>query len=147
MTILDPYAVLAWLKGEPAAADVERLVRSEAGARLTAVGVGEVLDQLIRNVGVPEEEAALDVAQLDLGEPVAVGAILGMLAGLLRARHYHRRSRAVSLADCVAAAAARARGDGVASADPHLLDLCHDEGIAVHPLPDSAGRVWRRGGR
>jgi predicted nucleic acid-binding protein len=63
-------------------------------------------------------------------------------AGLLRARHYHRKNRAVSLADCIAAETARSTDALLASADPHLLDLCRDEGIAVIPLPDSAGQIW-----
>ena len=63
-------------------------------------------------------------------------------AGALRARHYHRRHRAVSLADCVAAEAARMCGVALVSADPHLLDVCRDEGIDRIALPDSAGRVW-----
>lgn len=59
-----------------------------------------------------------------------------------RARHYHRRDRAVSLADCVVAETARSLDAPVASSDPHLLDLCHDERIAVMVLPDSAGNMW-----
>jgi hypothetical protein len=54
----------------------------------------------------------------------------------------HRTSRPVSLADCVAAATARQVGRPLATADPHLLDMCGDEGIAVIALPDSRGRVW-----
>jgi hypothetical protein len=48
----------------------------------------------------------------------------------------------VSLADCVAAETARSAGSQLASADPHLLDMCRDEGIVVIPLPDSTGRTW-----
>jgi len=48
----------------------------------------------------------------------------------------------VSLADCVVAETARSVDAPVATSDPHLLDLCHDEGIAVLPVPDSGGRTW-----
>lgn len=49
-----------------------------------------------------------------------------------------RRDRAVSLADCIAAAAPRTHDAAVASSDPHLLAVCHDERIIVVTLPDSA---------
>ena len=60
----------------------------------------------------------------------------------LRARHYHRRVRAISLADCVAAEVARRVGSPLATSDPHLLDTCHAEGIAYVALPDTRGATW-----
>jgi PIN domain nuclease of toxin-antitoxin system len=140
-TVLDACAVLALLRGEPAAARVRDLI--EAGdATLTALGVAEVLDHLVRVVGAPEEDAVLTLAQLGLATPAPVPAAFGLRAGLLRARHYHRTARAVSLADCVAAEAARALDAPLATADPHLLDLCHAEAIAHTPLPDSDSHTW-----
>lgn len=141
MSVLDAFAVLALLKGEPAAAQVQVLLEGD-GVTLTALGVAEVVDHLVRLVGVAEEEAALDVAQLGLADPLPVDAGLAMRAGLLRARHYHRRDRAVSLADCVLAETARALAASAASADPHLLDMCREERIGVTPLPDSRGSTW-----
>lgn len=142
MTILDAYAVLSLLKGEPAAPDVRRVLGDDPDATLTVLGVAEVLDHLVRIVGAGEEEAALDLAQLGLADAPPADAVLAMRSGLLRARHYHRTTRAVSLADCVAAEAARATDSALVTADPHLLDLCHDESIAVQALPDSRGRTW-----
>lgn len=142
MIVLDAYAVLALLKGEPAAPQVRSLLGSDDKARLTAVGVAEVVDHLVRLSGASEDEAALDLAQLGLADALAVDTGLGLRAGLVRARHYHRKNRAVSLADCVAVEAARASHAPLASADPHLLDVCHDEGISVIPLPDSTGHAW-----
>jgi PIN domain nuclease of toxin-antitoxin system len=143
MTVLDAYAVLALFRGEPAAGPVRELLESDADSSLTVLGVAEVLDHLVRLAGVTDEEAVLDVAQLGLAEPRALDAAAAMQAGLLRARHYHRRDRAVSLADCVAAATAQAWHRPLATADPHLLALCVDEGIAVLALPDSSGVTWR----
>jgi predicted nucleic acid-binding protein len=140
--VLDSYAVLALLKGEPAGEQVQGLVADEEEALLTPLGVAEVLDHLVRLANAEEEEAVLDLAQLGLATPTPVGAELAARAGLLRARHYDRNDRAVSLADCVAAEAARPVGCRLASADPHLLDLCRDERVAVIPLPDSTSRVW-----
>lgn len=106
------------------------------------MGVAEVLDHLVRLEGSTEEDAALDLAQLGLAEAIPVDVGLATRTGLLRARHYHRSTRAVSLADCVAAEVARAEGSPLVTADPHLLELCRDEGIDAVVLPDSSGRTW-----
>jgi PIN domain nuclease of toxin-antitoxin system len=140
--VLDSFAVLALLKDEPAATQVQEFVEGEEDAALTALGVAEVLDHLVRLMGADEEEAALDLAQLGLAAPSTVETGVALRAGLLRARHYQRKTRAVSLADCIAAETSRPEGYRLATADPHLLDLCRDEDIGVMPLPDSTGRTW-----
>lgn len=142
MTILDSYAVLAFLKGEPAADDVERLIRSDK-VMLTAVGVAETLDHLVRIVGIPAEQAALDLAQLGLDTPATVDGRVGRVAGMLRADHYHRTRRPVSMADCVAVASAALSGQSLATSDPDLLDLASDVGVAVVALPDTSGTTWQ----
>jgi ribonuclease VapC len=142
MIVLDSFAVLALLKDEPAANQVQRLVETEEDIALTALGVAEVLDHLVRLMGADDEEAVLDLAQLGLAVPSPIDPGMASRAGLLRARHYHRKTRAVSLADCIAAETARPEGFRLASADPHLLGLCRDEAIALIPLPDSTGRRW-----
>jgi PIN domain nuclease of toxin-antitoxin system len=140
--LLDAYAVLALLKGEPAAPQVRVLLQGGDQARLTAVGIAEVIDHLVRLCGASEDAAALDLAQLGLAEAIVVDPALGLRAGLLRARHYHRKNRSVSLADCVAVEAARTHDAPLASADPHLLDVCREEAIRVIVLPDSTGHTW-----
>ena len=115
----------------------------QGDAALTSPGLVEAVDHLVRVVGISDEDAALDVAQLGLSAAIPVDADLARRAALLRARHYHRTDRAVSLAHCVAAEAARMLGTSLATADPHLLDLCRDDGIASIPLPDSRGATWR----
>jgi len=140
--VLDAFSVLALLKAEPAADQVGQMLASEEEASLTVLGVAEVVDHLIRLAGADEDDAVLDLAQLGLDSPLSVDAGLGLSAGLLRARHYHRKNRAVSLADCVAAETARPAGSSLATADPHLLDMCRDEGIAFIALPDSSGTIW-----
>ncbi len=142
MIILDSFAVLALLKDEPAAGEVQLLVESEEETALTVLGVSEILDHLVRLAGADEEQAVLDLAQLGLANPSPLDVSVAMKAGLLRARHYHRKNRAVSLADCMAAETAKQSGSPLASADPHLLDLCRDEGISVIALPDTSGRTW-----
>lgn len=141
MTVLDAYAVIAFLRSEAAASEVGVLLRSPVVA-LTTVGVAEVLDHLIRIVGVDEEDATLDVAQLGLLDGIPVDPGLGAAAGRLRARQYHRTRCQVSMADCIAAEAARSRGEPLATSDPHLLGLCQTEDIARHVLPQSDGSIW-----
>jgi predicted nucleic acid-binding protein len=101
-----------------------------------------VLDHLVRLAEADEEDAALDLAQLGLLEGIVVDSELGLGAGRLRARHYHRSRCPVSMADCVAAEAARRTGQALATCDPHLLDLCHKEGVATIVLPGSDGTKW-----
>ncbi|MBA3745239.1 PIN domain-containing protein [Sporichthya sp.] len=146
MTVLDAYAVVALLRAEPAATKVEAILH-RGDAALTAVGVAEVLDHLIRIANADEEEAALDVAQLGLLDGVAVTAHLGAAAGRLRAQHYHRTRCAVSMADCIAAEVARTIRQALATPDPHLLDVCHAEGIDFVVLAQSDGCVWSASGR
>ncbi len=143
--MLDAYAVLAFLRAEPAAGEVTRLLE-DGSAALTAIGVAEVVDHLVRVAGAEEEAVALDLAQLGLLECIAVSAPLGLAAGRLRARRYHRTRCAVSMAGCVAAEAARAVPTSLATSDPHLLDVCRAEGIGAIALPGSDGSRWRASG-
>jgi len=141
LTVLDSYAVIAYLRGERAAPEVRALL--DAGdAGLTAVGVAEVLDHLIRLVGADEEDATLDLAQLGLLDGIVIDSAVGASAGRLRARRYHRTRCAVSMADCIAAQVAQVQADSLATSDPALLDLCHAEGIATVVLPESDGSRW-----
>lgn len=140
MTILDAYAVLAFLKGEAAASEVEALVGP--GAALTAVGVCEVIDHLVRLAGADEESATLDVAQLGLDDAVTVDGHVAAAAGRLRARRYHRTRCPVSLADCIAAEVARSTRRPLATSDPALLEVCHLEGVPTTVLPGSDGSRW-----
>lgn len=89
MTILDAYAVLAYLRNEPAAGELRPLLDS-AEASLTAAGLAEVVDHLRRLVGADEEAVMLNLAELDLPEAIPVDAALGASAGRLRARRFHR---------------------------------------------------------
>lgn len=142
MIILDSYAVLAFLGGEYAANHVQALIEGDDGAALTVLGISEVIDNLVRRAGLEDDEAVLDLAQLGLSSPPDLGPQISIGAGLMRARYYDRRTRALSLADCVAAETARTRGAALASADGPLLETCTAEGIAVIVLPDSNGDIW-----
>lgn len=139
--VLDAYAVLAYQRGEATADEVASLLR--APTMLSAVNATEVIDQLVRVHGRDPDDVHGDLALLSHAgmQIVPVSADVGLLAGRLRARHYHRERRAVSLADCVAAATALSHGQPLATADPALAALLREEGGEVHALPDRAGRL------
>ena len=142
MIILDSYAVLAFFRDEQSALLVQSLIEGDDDAALTVLGVSEVIDILVRRSGMDEDEAVLDLAQLGLSHPPDLNTHIAMNAGLLRARHYDRHSRAISLADCVAAETARACLAPLATGDGPLLDTCAAEGVEVITLPDDCGADW-----
>lgn len=151
MILLDAYAVIAFLQADPPVGpEVRRLIAPgtddpKRAAAVTTVNAAEVLDHLIRIRRADPDEAVLDLEQLGL-HTIVVDEQIGLHAGLLRARHYHSRTRQVSLADCVAAAAVLLVPDvdALATADPDLLDLIDAEGGRTHPLPASDGSIWTR---
>jgi PIN domain nuclease of toxin-antitoxin system len=143
--LFDAYAVIAYLQADPHAGPAVRGILATPGnAAITSVNAAEVIDHLVRIRRAEPDEAVLDLAQLHL-DIVEVDADTAIHAGLLRARHYHRRDRQVSLADCIAASALLQadNADDLVTADPHLLDLVHSEGGRVIALPESDGSVWR----
>lgn len=141
MTVLDAYAVLAYLRDERAADAVGDLLT--APTILTAINAAEVLDQLVRVYGRDADDVHADLMLLaHTGVQLTeTSAEVGLLAGRLRARHYHRERMAVSLADCVAAATALSTGQPLATADPHLASLIRAEAGTIHALPDTNGRL------
>jgi predicted nucleic acid-binding protein len=108
------------------------------------MGHAEVLDRLVRVAGADEDEAAIDLMALGLGPVVQIDEVLATRAARLRSRHYHRRTRPVSMTDCVAAAAAQMHAIGLVTSDAPLLDLCLEERIAHVAIPNSSGALWKR---
>jgi len=139
VTVLDAYAVIAYLRDEPSADEVAELLHGPTV--LTSVNAAEVCDQMVRVFGADPDALEADLALLShAGMTVlAVSYELGMEAGRIRARHYRRDRAAISLADCVAASAALAARQPLATADPALASVLRAEGGHVHPLPDSKG--------
>jgi hypothetical protein len=92
--------------------------------------------------------AADDVAERigrfpdDVADPVATTHEQTERAALIRARHYHRRGRAVALAGCVALAIT-GEDDAVGTSDAPLARVAADEGIQVLLLPNALGRIPR----
>ncbi|MEV4423455.1 PIN domain-containing protein [Patulibacter sp. NPDC049589] len=136
--LLDASALVAFVRGEPAAGEVADALRSGEAA-VVSVNVAELTDVLVRRIGLPQGEvdAAADrlVALLEV-RPVDV--TLARRAGALRARRYHRDTAPLSLADCLCVAAVGS-GDAVLSSDVPLLRAADAEGASVRVLPDSRG--------
>jgi hypothetical protein len=103
--------------------------------------VAEVLDVLIRVHRTPADDAleALDRFLADVARPIPATRALAEQAALVRARHYHRRDRDVSLADCFAIATAVPDAD-VATSDTAIARVARAEGLDVIALPNPRGR-------
>jgi len=140
-TVLDASAVLSFMLGQPAAQHVEDLLRGPTC--LSAVNSAEVVNILVRRFGKDPDDVEADLTLLATTgmEIASVDADLAVRAGRLRARHYDRRNRKVSLADCVAAALALQREFPLATSDPTLAAMVRAEGGTVQPLPDSQGET------
>jgi predicted nucleic acid-binding protein len=144
VTVLDAQAIVALLIGEPAASPVAALLRDPgAPAKVNAVTIAEVVDVLVRLRGRAYPDVAEKLDWLEAGglEVVAVEGLVGRTAGRLRADHYDRRQRSVSLPDCLALATARAHDEPLATSDPALVEVARREGAQIIGLPDSAGRL------
>ena len=143
MTVLDAHAIVALLTAEPAAAEVETILRNR-GARsvISAANLAEVIDVLVRLKGRTIDEVNEKVDWLVAGglEVMPVDDAIGREAGRLHAVWYDRAKRPLSLADCVALATANALGDSIATADPPLAETARAEAREVVALPDAAGR-------
>lgn len=136
--VLDASALVALTLAEPGGAEVRSLLR--AGGSISAVNIGEALDLLCRARGDPDVVAAsLDgVVQAGLNV-VECDWTLARRAAELRARHYHRRDRAVSLADCFAIAVAERLGQPLVSSDADQCRVARAVGVELHPIANSRG--------
>jgi predicted nucleic acid-binding protein len=135
VTLLDAYALIAFVVGGPAAAQVRSILR-EGDAAVATANLVEVLDVSARLHGVPVPRTLEVLDPLFEGALVAVPLDLGLArrAAGIRALHYHRATRAISLADAVLVASA-GRGDLVATADPDVLAVARAEDIGTIALP------------
>jgi uncharacterized protein with PIN domain len=143
VTLLDAYALVALVADEPAAEDVEQLLRDGSPARVVTVNLAEAIDISDRVHEIPVGEIRESLEPLFLVRTltgVPSGEDEAWLAAGLRAKHYDRKSCPLSLADCFLLAHALASGDDIATSDPPLAGVARTEGVSVVGLPDSAGR-------
>jgi predicted nucleic acid-binding protein len=135
VTLLDAYALVAFLVGGPASAQVRAVLR-EGGAAVASANLAETLDVSQRVHGLPIARAmeVLDPLLGDLMKVIPLDADVARAAAELRSRHYHRSSRPISLADAVLLASAKGE-DRIATSDPDVLAAAETEGIETLVLP------------
>jgi predicted nucleic acid-binding protein len=133
--LLDAFALIALLADEPAADEVEALLRGGEAA-ITAVNLAEALDVLQRIQGIPRERLQELTTPL-VGERMRLLPIderIARDAADIRARRYHRTRAPVSLADCILLAAT-GESDALATADGPLIRVAEAENVQVRTLP------------
>ena len=136
MTLLDAYALIAFLVGGPAAPTVRALLR-EGDVAVTAANLAETLDvsQRVHGLAIPRAMEVLDpLLQGPLGV-IPLDAEIARSAAEMHAGHYHRSTRPISLADAVLLASARS-GDRIATADPDVLAIADAEDVETVVLPE-----------
>ncbi len=143
MSVLDSTVVIALLLDEPGADEAEALLRgSEGPPSIPSTGIAEIVDVIVKRAGRRVEvclELVDTLVAAGLAE-VPVDAEIGRQAGLLRARHWDRDRRPVSLADCIVLATGMVQHEPIATADGALVAAARAEGHPVIVLPDSSGR-------
>jgi len=135
VALLDAYALIAYLIGGPAQADVRALLREGKTAIATA-NLVEVFDVAERVHGLPVPRVSDVIEGLFAGalSVVHLDERLARRAGELRVEHYHRAHSPLSLADVILLASARP-GDRIATADPDVLKTATTLGIETIELP------------
>jgi PIN domain nuclease of toxin-antitoxin system len=133
--LLDAFALIALLAEEPAADEVEALLR-RGEAAITTVNLAEALDVLQRVQGISRERLEAVTAPLvsDRMTLVAIDERIARDAADIRARYYHCTRAPVSLADCILLAAT-GEDDALATADGPLIRVAEAENLQVRKLP------------
>jgi predicted nucleic acid-binding protein len=136
VTLLDAYALIAFLIGGPAAPRVRAILR-EGDAAVATANLVEVLDVSQRVHGLPIARALelIDPLLEDALEAVPLDVEIARRAAVIRAHHYHRASRPISLADAVLIASAKP-DDRIATADPDVLAVAHAQKLESITLPE-----------
>jgi predicted nucleic acid-binding protein len=141
LTLVDAYGLVALLADEPAAAEVESVIR-EGACGVVAINLAEALDVCHRLHGIPFPDLRSALEPLTLSASVTVvesDEPSAWLAGELRGRYYERKTCALSIADCFLIAHAARRGEALATSDPALAHVARAEALTVIALPDRAG--------
>ncbi|MDQ2984332.1 MAG: PIN domain-containing protein [Actinomycetota bacterium] len=141
MTFLDAYALVALMADEPAAEEVEAILR-KGETRVVIVNLAEAMDISQRVSGLPNEEVRTALEPLLLSDTLAVAVSdepEAWLAAELRSKHYDRKTCALSMADCFLLAHGLTEDRSIATADPPLAAVARKEGLEVVALPDTAG--------
>jgi PIN domain nuclease of toxin-antitoxin system len=135
LTLLDAYALIAFLVGGPARAEVRGILR-EGGVAVASANLAETLDVSQRVHGLPIARAmeVLEPLLEDTLAVIALDATTARAAAELRASYYHRSDRPISLADAVLLASAKPDWR-IATADPDVLAVASSEQLETIALP------------
>jgi predicted nucleic acid-binding protein len=136
VTLLDAYALIAFLVGGPATSQVRAILR-EGQVAVTSANLAETLDvsQRIHGMAIAR---AMDVLDPLFEGPllvISLDAVIARATAEIRAKHYHRSSRPISLADAVLIASAKP-ADRIATADPDVLAVAEIEDLETIALPE-----------
>lgn len=141
MILLDAYALVALLGEEPAAGEVEELLRT-GDCSANVVNFAEAIDVSARVHGIALAEVRDALRALTLGgnlRLIDADEMSAWRAADLRQRYYAKKTSELSLADCFLLASASS-ADRIATPDVPVACVARAEGIEVIPLPDSSGR-------
>jgi predicted nucleic acid-binding protein len=135
VTFLDAYALIAFLAGGPPVLHVRAILRAGDAAIATA-NLAETLDVSARlhGISVPRAMEVLDPLLEGPLACVPLDVVVARRAAEIRAKHYHRARRPISLADAVLLASARP-GDSIATADRDVLAVAKAEQLGAVTLP------------
>ena len=142
MTFLDAYALVALVADEPAAEEVEALLR-EGGTHIVIVNLAEAIDITQRVHGIAAGAVRVAIEPLLLGNVLSAAVSdepHAWLAAEIRAAHYHRTDSPLSMTDCFLLAHAVTEERSIATSDPAVASAAAALGVAVIGLPDSSGK-------
>jgi uncharacterized protein with PIN domain len=142
VTLIDAYALVALVADEPAAEEVEAILRV-GGARIVVINLAEAADITRRVHGLTGDDAKAAIEPLFLGNVLAAVVSAepqAWLAAEIRAKHYDRRTAALSMADCLLLAHGVTDGGPIATSDRLLATVARILGIGVAGLRDSSGK-------
>lgn len=144
MTYIDAYGLVALIANEAAASEVERLLRDDE-CRVVAVNLAEAVDVSARVYGLTLEEIRKVLEPLILGGSVAVAIseeTEAWTAADIRSVEYDKRTRPLSMADCLLLAHVSLTHEAqLATADPDLAEVARSREVAVVGLPDVSGNL------
>jgi len=134
LLVLDSFALLAFFQDEPAADEVESLlrrsVRGEVKLVMTVANLGEVVYRTIRNHGFERAQEVLGQVEEFNIEMVEVDRDLALMAAYLKGTHR------ISYADCLAAALAQRLDTAVVTGDSDFAQV--EDTINIEWLPTGA---------
>ena len=140
MILLDATALVAALVDEPAAPEVEQLMRKEQVATVS-VNLTESIDILVRVFGNELDRVESQIVPLlaTVLPVLAVGESEARKEAEVRIDHYRRRENPLSLADCIMLGTALVREASVATSDGPLARTGDALNLEVVRLRDSEG--------